>query len=290
MRNEFAVGFSCCMIGSYNFWSFYWQNKLFMFNSSFYFLTFLFGLIFLYKGWKQGSPTMKNVDNHSKVINTIKKDSEAKLLSFVEEIKQDHPKYSKVSNQINKILKSQNSKYVLTKIYLIHNEEIKNKFKDYQAKISQSFKCQGMEGPANTNYNFHGTKKICSQNFCNGEYSSICPLCSIIRHGFKKKFAGKGSSTDLRFGSGIYFSPDLNKSVDYADSESKIFILMAKVVMGKVYYAKDSDSFLDEFTEIKYNSIYGDPRVTHDLKKPEICVFNDESSWPKYMLEFINVR
>lgn len=299
MKNELVVGFSCCMIGTYNFWSFYQQNKLYLFNFSFYFTILIIGLIFLYKAQakvlqNKQDATLKGQNNNP--IAFSQKQNRESLISdidIIQELSPDSQKYLKVSKHVNKLIDEQKKlhqkKLSLSKIFGIKNDEIKKKFKNHQLNISNICKCEGLEGPANTNYVFHGTKKICSQPICKGNNSFSCPLCGIIKNGFQTKFAGKGASTNLRFGNGIYFSPDLKKAIDYTDGDNKILILMTKVVLGRVYFAKDSDSFLDEFNENKFHSIYADPRVTHDLKQSEICVFKDESCWPKYLLEFNSI-
>ena len=287
MRNDIVVGFSCCLIGSYNFWSFYIQNKLYMFNFSCYISTFLIGIIFLYRAWLY-SKSANSINNPlSPFIQKTEstKKSIIEPIVLIEELTPDSKKYQKVSKYINTIIKGKGSKYSLTTIFLIKNESVKSKFKSYQAQISETCGCEGLQGPANTNYNFHGTKKLCNNGVCLGNNSKDCPLCNILKNGFKIKFAGKGASTDLRYGSGIYFSPDLNKALDYVNAQTPL-LLMCKVVLGKVYLAKDNDSHLDEFNEKKFQSIYGDPRVTLELKQPEICVFKDEACLPKYLLEF----
>lgn len=298
MKNELVIGFSCCMIGTYNFWSFYHQNKLYMFNFSFYFTIFIMGLIFLYKAQAKISQNRENASLKSQNNNSIASSQKQNIkpqindLEMIQELSSESHKFLKISKNINKLIdepKKIHKKLSLSRIFSIKNDEIKNNFKNNQLTLSNICKCEGLEGPANTNYVFHGTKKLCPQAICKGNNSFNCPLCGIIKNGFQTKFAGKGASTNLRFGNGIYFSPDLKKAIDYTDGENKIWILMTKVSLGRVYFAKDSDSYLEEFNENKFHSIYGDPKVTHDLKQSEICVFKDESCWPKYLLEFVNI-
>ena len=200
----------------------------------------------------------------------------------VELLSENSNKYMKICS----LLKKTESEYKVKKVYVIRNEKTKSKFKIYQQELSQKFKCEGLQGTANTNYNFHGTRKTCNLDPCDGDEWKNCPLCSIIKNGFQIKFSGKGPSTELRFGKGIYFSPDLGKALNYTESQQKAILLMSKVVMGKVYYAKDSESHLEEFNENLYQSIYGDPRVTYGLKQSEFCVFKEEACWPKFMIEF----
>lgn len=286
MRNDLIVGIACCFIGSYNFYSFYHQNKLYAFNFSFYASTFMIGIIFLLKAKITYHTIQSQIQ--SKVIppspmeNKETVSSESIAAVQVELLNENSNKHIKISS----LLKKTESEYKLKKVYLIRNEKTKSKFKNYQQDLSQKFKCEGLQGTANTNYNFHGTRKACNLDPCDGAEWRNCPLCSIIKNGFQLKFSGKGPSTDLRFGNGIYFSPDLKKALNYTESQQKAVLLMTKVAMGKVYYAKDSESHLEEFNENLYQSICGDPRVTYGLKQPEICVFKEEACWPKFMIEF----
>ena len=284
MKNDIVVGFSCCLIGSYNFWSFYNQDRLYLFNFSFYFSTFLIGILFLYRAWFYHCKSLQTMPRKQQIFQK-KIDQSQSLTVFLEELHEDSKKYKKISNYIDNLMKIKGNNYSLKKIYWIKNESIKSKFKTYQTHIAETYRCEGLQGPANTNYNFHGTRKMCENSPCLGNNSKDCSLCNILKNGFKIEFSGKGASTNLRFGNGIYFSPNINKALNYVSGQSQM-LLMCKVVQGKVYFAKDNDSHLDEFNENKYHSICGDPRVTLDLKQPEICVFKDEAAWPKYILEF----
>lgn len=289
MKNNFVLGLSCCFIGGYNFWSFYIQEKLYIFNFSCYFTTFLIGILFFYRGWAYHSKIIQNLqqNQNSNEKKTEKIEQSNQYTVKVIELQENSKQYAKVSKYISGLLICQGGvNYILKRIFKIKNDNIKKKFKDYQKKISEVCKCEGMQGPSNTNYNFHATNKICLDSPCKGENAKDCPLCNIIKEGFKRKFAGKGQSTNLRFGNGIYFSPDIKKALSYAQGQNPISLLMSKVVLGKVYFAKDSESHLDEYNEKIYHSIYGDPRIAHDLKQPEICIFKDEGCWPKYLLEF----
>jgi len=290
MRNDLILGISCCFIGSYNFWSFYQQDKLYIFNFSFYISTFLIGVMFLFKA----RFTYQNIQSQIQASSIPQRIYEKNIPSptdspiFVQEVPANSKKYLKIKSHLITLMKGQGNNYSIQKINSIKNEKIKTKFKNYQSEMTKSFKCEGLQGPANTNYNFHGTKKSCPSDPCTGSEWKDCALCSIIKNGFQIKFSGKGASTDLRFGNGIYFSPDIEKALNYANTNGKILLLICKVVMGKVYYAKDSDSHLEEFNENVYHSIYGDPRVTLHLKQSEICVFKEEACWPKYLVEFNN--
>lgn len=283
MKNQLFLGVSCCFIGTYNFWSFYKQDKLYTYNLSFYISVVLIGIVFLYKA-------CSNLPEQSQKAlirqgNTLNKNTQTSLTNDsiqLEEISSFSGKFQKIANHL---LPQMQSEYSISRIFLIQNNRIKLRFKQYQNSLSETFKCEGLQGPANTNFNFHGTKKACASQLCSISQWANCPLCGILKNGFQIKFSGKGPSTDLRFGKGIYFSPDIKKALSYSNCEGKIWILMTKVVMGRVYFAKDSESHLEEFNENKYHCIFGDPRVSFDLQKPEICVMKEEACWPKYLLE-----
>ena len=125
----------------------------------------------------------------------------------------------------------------INKVFKVKNSFLTAKFNDYQDKLSVLVPVMGNAGVANTNYLFHCTKKTCSNEDTTCE-DLDCSFCQILTKGFLLSCAGKGASTDLRYGKGFYFSPDLNKSMQYAQSES-LSVIITKVVMGRVYTPKD---------------------------------------------------
>ena len=193
--------------------------------------------------------------------------------------------------------------YELKNIYKINNEKINKKFKAYQTSLSNVCSVTGKNGPSNTNYLFHGTSKICDNYAQNGNLNFLkntsdsvnaynfyelcsnkdCSLCSISKKGFSLNWAGKGPATDLRYGKGIYFSPEMKKALQY--TEKNAFLIYSKVCLGRVYFDKDGEGYLDEYNDSKYDSIMGSPSIDSKLKSTEICVFKEEACRPKYILE-----
>ena len=58
-----------------------------------------------------------------------------------------------------------------------------------------------------------------------------CSCCNICVNGFDIEYSGKGISTDLRYGKAIYFSPSLEKAMQYASEGRSVII--SKVVLGR---------------------------------------------------------
>ncbi len=70
-------------------------------------------------------------------------------------------------------------------------------------------------------------------------------------------------ATNQKFGNGFYFSPELNKSLNYSSDENNsdnFCILLCKVVMGNTFRPKSDDSHLFEFDLTKYDSLHATPK------------------------------
>ena len=310
MRNDFIIGFSCCLLGTYNYYIFSINNKLFKLNSIVYLIITCIGIFFLLKVLtKRYILKKRNISNVNALATTYIKSSDSKICSsnqlvWIEKLEENGKKYKKIFDRISILMKTDlKDNYELKNIYKINNERISTKFKTYQSTISKVCGVTGKNGPANTNYLFHGTSKICD-NYAhnenlkflknNSEASNIynfselcsnkdCSLCNISKKGFSLNWAGKGPATDLRYGKGIYFSPEMKKALQY--TEKNTFLIYSKVCLGRVYFDKDGEGYLDEYNDSKFDSIMGSPSIDSKLKCTEICVFKEEACCPKYILE-----
>jgi hypothetical protein len=224
-----------------------------------------------------------------------------KPLVWIEKLIEKDKKYKKINDRVSILMKTDlKDSYELKNIYKINNEQIRTNFKTYQSSLSKICGTNGKNGPANSNYLFHGTTKICGNhsNMNSNEYNNSntfqdlcdnqdCSLCNISKKGFCLNWAGKGRATDLRYGKGIYFSPEMKKALQY--TEKNTFLIYTKVCLGRVYFDKDGEKYLDEYNDRKYDSIMGSPSIDAKLKSTEICVFKEEACWPKYILEIAEI-
>ena len=84
------------------------------------------------------------------------------------------------------------------------------------------------------------------------------------------KYSGKGLSFSLRYSKGIYFSPLLEKAVNYAhdfyyEGKKCKILICCKLVLGKTFFPIDDDDHYEKFDLNFYDSIYGSPNISYTI-------------------------
>ncbi|EAR89338.2 poly(ADP-ribose) polymerase domain protein (macronuclear) [Tetrahymena thermophila SB210] len=285
--NEYKIVFIVLFLyGCYNLNYFYNQNILNKLNVSFYLVVICFAIYgFFYIGSDSNIQSTRSQKQSNNIQNN-QKNKINNLQNEVKIIKISQDKYETILKKLqfdDQVL--QNSKFSLESIYKVKNKAIKKRFLEYQKNKTEKVKLFGQCGPAYTNFGYHGTKKTCVgfEKICT--IKDDCPFCSILTFGFRNAFSGKSMSLILRYGKGTYFSPKLQKALNYCQSDQKI-ILACKIVMGRVFKPSCIDDYFMQFDGSKYDCIDADPQYTIDIRDPEICIKNEKACLPKYILVF----
>ncbi|KAL4446584.1 hypothetical protein ABPG74_005522 [Tetrahymena malaccensis] len=286
--NEYKIAFIILFLyGIYNLNQFYNKNILNKLNISFYLIVISFAIYgFFFIG---GSGNSQQSTRSQKQSNNNETNQQKKMDNIQNEVKIIRISQDKYEQILQKLQFDEedmkNKKFVLESIYKIKNQSIKLRFLEYQKKKMEKVKLFGQCGPAYTNFGYHGTKKTCTgfDKICT--IKDDCPFCSILKYGFRNAFSGKSISLMLRYGKGTYFSPKLQKALNYCQSDKKI-ILACKIVMGRVFKPSSIDDYLMQFDGSKYDCIDADPQYTIDIRDPEICIKNEKACLPKYILVF----
>jgi len=207
------------------------------------------------------------------------------------------------------------------KVWKIQNPpRLEERFRDYEKQVGLRANQAHIESndnfvlnkAANTRRRFHGTKRKSSCSLGDRQTTPCedqeCPVCNIIRSGFKlpRPIPGKPLSyKGLRFGYGIYSTATSSKAGDYPlpenvkDGEVKV-LLVVKVVAGKAEIRYDGGGSKEDLVRREptegYDSVVGntadegggfpDGEGFGGLQYDELVVYSENAILPIYLVTY----
>ncbi|KAH7103567.1 hypothetical protein BKA62DRAFT_45615 [Auriculariales sp. MPI-PUGE-AT-0066] len=219
-------------------------------------------------------------------------------------VPEDHIFFANVTSQFSSNWLSSKPMPRVHKIYLITwPREMRNSFQKYRSEISNRFRIDESSLPAESrSYHakrpaeikaFRSERRSCqlgetrkNLELCSGE----CRLCQAIRTGFgsslrhKREMVRKNSKSGVRFGAGVYMTPQSNKAYQYAKdmnpgSKYKA-VLVTRVVLGKQEELRAENTMLERPSP-GFDSVLG---VAAGGEDSEYIVYHEDAVRPAYLL------
>ncbi|EIM85098.1 uncharacterized protein STEHIDRAFT_158792 [Stereum hirsutum FP-91666 SS1] len=191
----------------------------------------------------------------------------SKKLPQLLRVPKDHAMYNDVKKKFRTSWKDKKNKLpVIGKIYLItwprKMRASFEKYRDSVAKLRKTPKNKAKE----------------------------CKLCQAIRTGFKASLDKKRgmvkrkSKSGIRFGGGVYMSPESNKALEYAKDSHRgsqyLAVLVTRTVLGKMQHAQKENHGLMK-PKNGYDSVFGRANGGGPL---EYIVYNANAVRPAYLM------